>query len=274
MSRNKDRLGGPLQQDASPPAQSSAGGFSFVVPTEIIDLPSGGRFYPVGHPLSGASTLEIKQMTAKEEDILTSQNLIKKGLAVDRLIHSVMMDKSIDPSTILVGDRNAIVLSTRVSGYGNIYETSIQCPACSTRQDFSFDLNSSKILPGKVERELGATIAESGLLSVRLPKTQVDVEVRLLTGRDEKAVANLMSSDNIITQQLRMILVSVNGDTSPETLEYVIQNIPSADSRHLRMVIKEATPNVDMTQNFTCSSCKYEKDLEVPLTSDFFWPKR
>jgi hypothetical protein len=94
--------------------QDNSGGFSFVVPTEFIDLPSEGKFYPEGHPLHGQTTLEIKQMTAKEEDLLTSRALLKKGIALDRLLSSVIVNKSIDPNSLLVGDRNAILIATRV----------------------------------------------------------------------------------------------------------------------------------------------------------------
>ena len=102
MSRNQDRLGGVQQPDTSPPPQQGGGGFSFVVPTEFVDLPSQGRFYPQGHPLHNKDSIEIKQMTAKEEDILTSRTLLKKGVALEKLIESIIIDKSIRPSSLLI----------------------------------------------------------------------------------------------------------------------------------------------------------------------------
>jgi hypothetical protein len=115
LSRNQDRVGGTQQQDTSPPAHiMGEGGFSFVVPTEFVELPSGGRYYHEGHPLHGESAIEIKQMTAKEEDMLTSKTLLKKGVALDRVISSLIVNKAIDPDSLLVGDRNAIIVSTRV----------------------------------------------------------------------------------------------------------------------------------------------------------------
>ena len=113
MSRNKDRLGGSQHQDTQPPAQT--GGFSFVVPTEFVELPSQGRFYPQGHPLHSQDSIEIRQMTAKEEDMLTSRTLLKKGVALDRVISSLIVNKAIDADSLLVGDRNAIIIATRVS---------------------------------------------------------------------------------------------------------------------------------------------------------------
>ena len=127
MSRNKNRVGAQ-QPDTTPPVPAvtnnepaAAPAFSFVVPTEFIELPSGGKYYGEGHPLCGETTIEIKQMTAKEEDILTSGTLLKKGVALDRVIQSLIVDKRIDPDSMLVGDRNAVIIATRVSGYGNIY---------------------------------------------------------------------------------------------------------------------------------------------------------
>ena len=213
-------------------------------------------------------------MTAKEEDILTSRSLLKKGVALDRLIQSLIIDKSIDPSTLLVGDRNAIIISARVSGYGNNYETKVQCPACETKQKYSFDLNSASIVHGETRADLEATDNGDGTITCILPRTQVKVVARLLTGREEKSLTNLAKSDNLVSRQLESIVVSVNGDRTRKAIQYVANNLPSIDSRHLRMVLKEATPNVDLTQEFSCTECGHEQEMEVPLTADFFWPDR
>ena len=213
-------------------------------------------------------------MTAKEEDILTSRTLLKKGVALDRLIQSLIVDKSIDPTALLVGDRNAIIISARVSGYGNNYETSVKCPACETKQKYSFDLNSANIVHGETRSDLEATDNGDGTITCILPRTQIEVVVRLLTGKEEKSLANLSKSDNLVSRQLESIIVSANGDKSKKAIQYVATNLPSIDSRHLRMVLKEATPNVDLTQKFSCTECGHEQEMEVPLTADFFWPDR
>lgn len=275
MSRNKDRLGGSQHQDTHPPAQT--GGFSFVVPTEFVELPSQGRFYPEGHPLRGQDSIEIRQMTAKEEDMLTSRTLLKKGVALDRVIASLIIDKSIDPDSLVVGDRNAIIIATRVSGYGNIYETKVSCPNCGTKQDYSFDLNHANIYDGSDARDLGVQTNHDGTFNVSLPHTGVDVRFRLLNGRDEKMFVNGMQSDKKakseknITRQLAAIVVSLNGDTSMQAKQYFIENVPSIDSRHLRLAYRLAAPNVDLTQQFVCGECSHEQEMEVPLSADFFW---
>ena len=274
MSRNQDRLGGAQQPDTSPPPQQGGGGFSFVVPTEFVDLPSQGRFYPENHPLHGKDCIEIKQMTAKEEDILTSRTLLKKGVALDKLIESLIVDKTINASSLLVGDRNAIIIATRVSGYGNMYDTSVVCPACQTKQKYSFDLNCANIVYGNAREDLQVTDNGDGTITCVLPKTQVTVVARLLTGREEKALINIANTDSLVSTQLQSIIISVNGDGSQQAIDYLSNNLPSFDSRHLRMVMKMATPNIDLTQQFSCTNCGHTQEMEVPLTADFFWPDR
>tara|TARA_A100001515_G_scaffold130468_2_gene117716 strand:+ start:294 stop:1127 length:834 start_codon:yes stop_codon:yes gene_type:complete len=275
LSRNKDRLGGSQHQDTQPPAQT--GGFSFVVPTEFIELPSQGKFYPEGHPLHGEDSIEIRQMTAKEEDMLTSRTLLKKGVALDRVISSLIVNKSIDPDSLLVGDRNAIIIATRVSGYGNMYETKVSCPNCGTKQDYSFDLNQANIYDGADAKDLGVKTNDDGTFNITLPRTGVDVQFRLLNGRDEKSFLSGMQSDKKtkdernITRQLAAIVVSLNGDTSMQAKQYFIDNVPSIDSRHLRLAYRLSAPNVDLTQHFQCIECSHEQEMEVPLSADFFW---
>jgi len=275
LSRNKDRLGGSQHQDTQPPAQT--GGFSFVVPTEFVELPSQGRFYPQGHPLHGQDSIEIRQMTAKEEDMLTSRTLLKKGVALDRVISSLIVNKAIDPDSLLVGDRNAIIISTRVSGYGNMYETKVTCPSCGTTQEYSFDLNQANIYDGEDARDLGVKTNDDGTFNVSLPRTGVDVQFRLLNGRDEKSFLSGLQSDRKtkkeknITRQIAAIVVSLNGDNSMQAKQYFIDNVPSIDSRHLRLAYRLAAPNVDLTQHFECRECSHEQEMEVPLSADFFW---
>jgi len=252
-----------------------------VVPTEFVELPSGGRYYPEGHPLCGEDSIEIKQMTAKEEDMLTSRTLLKKGVALDRVIESLLMNAQISADDLLVGDKNAIIISTRVSGYGSEYTTQVGCPSCAATQDYTFDLNEANIYTGENAQKLGLTDNGNGTFTTRLPRADVDVTFRLLTGRDEKQmVAHLENArkrkkpEQAITLQLHCMLVSVAGDDSPDALKYLIDNIPSMDSRHLRLAYNLAAPNVDLTQHFECAECGHDQEMEVPLTADFFWPDR
>ena len=214
-------------------------------------------------------------MTAKEEDILTSRSLLKQGVAIDRVLQSIVIDPRIDVSSLLVGDRNAIVVSCRVSGYGSEYTTSITCPSCEAKNDYTFDLNEAAITNGVLE---GVTQNGDGTFNTVLPKSNLSVDFRLLTGRDEKFLTqgqttkNKNKADRLITSQLRGILVSVNDNDTAEALNYVANNLPSMDSKYLREVYKSVQPNVDLTQHYQCEECGFQKDMEVPLTADFFWP--
>jgi len=244
-------------------------------------LPSQGRFYPEEHPLCGQTCIEIRQMTAKEEDLLTSRTLLKKGVALDRVIQNIIIDKRIDADMILVGDRNAIIISARVSGYGNEYNTKITCPACGTSQRYSFDLNELKISDKNELEKWDVVDNENGTFETTLPKTKVNVTFRLLIGRDEKSFMDMSNAERrkrfeekTITTHLSKIIVAVNGDNSEQAKQYLINNVPSIDSRHLRMAHRAVTPNIDLTQHFECSECDNEQPLEVPLTADFFWPDR
>lgn len=281
MSRNQDRLGGVQQRDANPPAPAMGeGGFSFVVPTEFVELPSEGQYYPEGHPLCGETSIEIKQMTAKEEDMLTSKTLIKKGVAIDRVIGSLIINKAIDPDSLLVGDRNAIIVATRVSAYGSEYTTKVGCPSCGASQDYSFDLNSAKVYHGEDSDTVGVTDNGNGTFDVELPRTKAVVTFKTLTGRDEKVFFSgtehdkRQKVDRMITRQLSSMILAVNGDSSAEATNYMVNNIPSADSRHLRLAYRLTSPNIDLTQHFECDECSHEQDMEVPLNADFFWPDR
>jgi len=279
-------LGDTTPEPSSLPPQvmtQNQGGnpFSFVVPTEFVELPSKGVFYRPNHPLHNQETLEVKQLTAKEEDILTSRALLKKGVALERVIASIIVDKSIDPNSLLVGDRNAILISARVSGYGNEYNTKITCPDCAEIQEYSFDLNETFVYSGQDLKDNDAIRHEDGTFTTTLPQTKVEVGFRLLNGADERALLQQVEQarkkrrdENAVTRQLRRIVTSVNGNEEQANINYVVDNMPSMDARHLRMVYKIATPNVDMTQTFACAECDYEQDMEVPLTADFFWPDR
>ena len=285
MSRNRDRVGGTQNKNVEGPPptamQDNSEGFSFVVPTEFVELPSEGKFYPEGHPLRGHDSIEIRQMTAKEEDLLTSRTLLKKGVALDRVIQNLIVDKSINAASLLVGDRNALIVAIRKSGYGAEYSTKVTCPSCATTQEYLFDLNELEVKSSSDLSEANISNNEDGTFQLTLPITGAEISFRLLTGYDEKNFAKAAENDRKrkleeknVTRQLKNIVVSVNGDNSPQAIQYLVNNVPSMDSRHLRLAYELAAPNVDMTHHFECAECDYEQHLEVPLTADFFWPDR
>ena len=285
MSRNNDRMGLPeplMPETGVPPAaiENNSTEFNWSVPTEIVELPSGGKLYPEGHPLHNVSSVEIKYMTAKEEDILTSPSLLREGIAVDRALQNVILDKSIRVDELLIGDKNALVIATRITGYGEDYETSVTCPACGEQDTHSFDLSELGFLDNEAAlAEHDITITPKNTFTVNLPLSKATVECRLLTGKDEmkmlkKSKKNAKrKTSTALTDQFSSYIVAVNGETDPFKVGVFIQQMPARDSRYLRKVFAEVSPNIDMKQHFECSSCSYTADLEVPLTADFLWPK-
>jgi len=294
MARNnKNRTGASSAQEAPVAAVQPTGqvdnpvGLTFVVPTEHVDLPSRGMFYAEDHPLHGQETIEIRHMTAKDEEILTSRTLLKKGIAIDRLLQSLVVDKRIKVSDLLIGDKNAILVMTRMLAYGADYSAKISCPSCDEASVFSFNLAAGKnVHPDSIdEPEIeGFTRVDDVTFAFVLPRTQVLAQVRLLTGDDENYLSKVVESrkkqkllghlgDSILTEQMKRAIVTLNGVTDRGQINQFVMSMPAADARHFRSVYSKLTPNYDLSQEFFCNFCGETSDVEVPLTAEFFWPK-
>jgi predicted RNA-binding Zn-ribbon protein involved in translation (DUF1610 family) len=274
---NEDRLMGGHKPTPSEEVPQMPNPMDFVTPTEIVDLPSLGR-YPEGHPLSGKETIEIRHMTAKDEDILTNRSMLKKGIAIDRLLQNLMKDKNIDARTLYVGDRNAILIHARASAYGQDYKTKIQCPACGETSKFKFDLSDHEVYHGDKWEEFDIEETERGTFKTTLPVSTIVAEIRPLVGLDElKLVKEQKGKDgleNIITKQMKMFTVSFNGYTEEHILAHVADNMVATDSRYLRDCFKIISPDVKMEGGFECRHCGHEEVITVPFGADFFWPDR
>ena len=279
---NQDRLGGVGVQDTDlSPQEINESGLSFATPTEFVDLPSLGRYYPDNHPLHGQDTVEIRYMTAKDEDILTSQSLIKKGVVIDRLIQSVLVDKTIRPQELLIGDKNAILVAARMTGYGADYETRIDCPACGTNSEHVFDLNESlKVNHADEDLDSSVQMTDNGTVIVELPLTKLNVEAKLMTGKEETKIISMAErkkklklQESALTDQFRAIIVSIDGHTDAATISSVVDRLPAQDARHLRDIYAKTTPNVELTSMFECDNCGHVEEVDVPITVQFFWPK-
>ena len=282
---NEDRLGANLPPADPPPVTSQDNEtksfeFAYSTPTEFVELPTRGRFYLEDHPLYGKDSVEIRFMTAKDEDILTSKALLRKGIAIDRMIQNILIDKSLNPDDLVVGDKNAIVVAARISGYGSDYVTNITCPLCETSIKHEFNLQQGKINYGEDTGAFDVEETPQHTFLITLPATGVKVETRVLSGHDESAlVANTKRNqknnlpETSLTDMFKLFIISVNGNKDVQAVNNFIDNMPAIDSRYLRTAYKQITPNVDLTQNFACSECSHEQAMEVPFTSDFFWPR-
>jgi hypothetical protein len=253
---------------------------NFPKPVELVDLPSRGKYYPEGHPLKGKDHIEIRHMTAKDEDILTSKSLLRKGVAIDRLLRSIIIDKSIPIESILIGDKNALLVAARVSGYGSDYVTRVTCPNCASTEEVSFDLEDRPVYEGQDWEGFDISVTGNGTFNIKLPMSEVIVEVRLLNGADEKRLASLVENkkknrlpESTLTDQLNLMIASVEGHTDNSFKKTLIDNMPALDARYLRKAYQKLVPTVDLTHRFQCSGCQYDGEMEVPFTTDFFWPK-
>jgi len=250
--------------------------FGFEVPIETVPLPSRGKVYDVDSPLFGKLTLDIKAMTAKDEDILTSRALIKKGTVITELLRSCLMDKSINPANMLSGDRNAVMTALRVTGYGPEYRVDIECPSCNERSGQSFDLTDMPINTLDVDPvSEGANVFE-----FTLPVTNLPVRFRFLTGDDEHEIMTIaerrkkkgISGDNMITQRLNYSLVSVNGIKEKSKIQMFVKNMPAKDSLALRRFLDKNEPGIDLAGWMECPHCTESSEVKLPLGASFFWP--
>ena len=286
IRNNEDRFSAP-QPDTDPPIDileeepTGPNPFSFVVPTEFVDLPSRGEFYASTHPLYLQETIEIKYMTAKEEDILTSQSLLEKGLALDRLMANLITDNRIKPDTLLSGDRNAILIAARKSGYGSDYTTKVTCPNCAEPDTHNYNLDEVVVLlvPEEEElTELRVTRTENGHFRIKLERNPVTVEFRLLTGREETYLLRNAEKrkkkkleQQLITDQLKLMIVSINDNTQKELLHKFADTMTLVDAKLLRTAAQKVTPNIELRKEFVCDQCGHEDETEFPFTTDFFW---
>ena len=278
---NRDRLRPPKVDTSAPPTPTAQTDdlFSFVNPTDFVALPSEGRFYPEGHPLHNADTIEIKHMTAKEEDILTSETLLKKGVAINRMVDSLVVDKTIRVADLLLGDKNAILIAARISGFGPYYEVSTTCPSCQEKDDKVFDLQEIQEIKFSDTPD-GVELLDNGHFVITLPTADVEMTVRLLTAHDEEVFQKNLENkkkfkkeSTVVTDLLKAIIVAANEHTDRAIIDKFIDVIPLRDVAHLRKQYEQIKPGMDINFDFECPSCSYAGKVVMPMTADFFWPK-
>ena len=265
-------------------------------PTEIVTLPSNGFFYPEDNPLSSGK-VEIKYMTAREEDILTSRNLITKGIVLDKLLEALVVGngegKKINLDDLILGDKNAIMVAARILGYGKDYQFTYNGEEQSV--DLSkleaVDVDFSKFTDSVDLNNLSTKNVDfsdytKGInkFSFQLPVSKKNIEFKLLTHKDEKEIeaelkglqkfskASGITSE--ITTRLKRAITSIDGDTDKTNIhKFVTSEFLAQDARAFREYMGSVTPDVDMNYTFTNPDDGSEKEVSVPMTVDFFWPK-
>ena len=247
-------------------------------PTDFVDLPSQGKFYPKESPLYGVDKVEVSFMTAKEEDLLVSPSLQKAGLTVDRVIESLLIDKRIKAKDLLVGDKNAILMNARKNAFGDNYEFSYQCQKCKmfNKHTESFDNMTIKDIQSDEE----CYITEDGTIGMKLPKTGATLELKLLCGEDElaieqtieKKIKNNLPSEPLLTRYRYMIL-SVNGSSDLEKIVSFATSMPIMDSIFLKKRYAKMNPDLIFEYSDECKNCKHINTGGGPIMADFFSPE-
>jgi hypothetical protein len=237
----------------------------FKFPTETIELPSKGLIYPETSPLS-KGTVEMKYMTAKEEDILTNQSYIKSGVVLDKLLQSLIVDKSINTDDLIVGDKNALLIASRILGYGSKYSVVIR------GKEVDIDLSTLD------NKEIDFSSIERGKneFSYTLESTGTVLTYKLLTGKDEKIIEKEIAgikklnpdTSPELTTRLKQMISSVDGNTEKKDIRDFVDNYFLArDSRAFREHIKNTQPDVNL--NVTLDS---GEEVAIPIGLSFFWP--
>jgi hypothetical protein len=248
-------------------------------PTEFIDLPSKGLLYPADSELA-KGVVEMKYMTAREEDILTSANLIKQGVVLDKLFQSLIVS-SINYNELLIGDKNAIMIAARVLGYGKDYEVEITDPfSPDDKQKVVIDLTS--IQPK--EYDFDSVTPNQNEFEVTLPISKRQLVFRLMThGLETKIKEEVKAQlkftkasgiDRDLSTRTKCMIVSIDGNSErPYINNFVDNELFAQDSKFLRDQIKQKTPDLDMTFVFTSNITGESQVMEMPMDVSFFWPR-
>jgi hypothetical protein len=275
-----DQIKQQLVVESSKNVNDSKGKVEYKFPTEVVDLPSKGKLYPEGHPLK-SGTIELKYMTAREEDILTSQNLIQKGVVLDRLLQALIVTPC-NYDDILIGDKNAIMVAARVMGYGSEYKVEIEDPYTpGEKQETIIDLQD--LQDSDIDWSI---VGEENAFDFELPTSRRNVTFKLLTHGDEGKIADEVKAlkknfktrgyagvDSQLSTRLKHMIIAVDGDATPKTIrEFVDNEFLSRDTRAFREQIKKVSPDIDMTFTFVSDITGQEREMSIPLGVNFFWP--
>ena len=239
-------------------------------PSEVIDLPSEGKIYPKDSPLADGK-LEIKYMTAKEEDILTSQNLIKKGVVIDRVLDSLILTPGVKVNDLILGDKNAVMVAARILAYGPEYECEFTNPVTGDPIKHTFNLADCPFT--KVAKN-----TKGNEFKVELPISKVTVTYKILTGKEEKLILDDLNKIQklgsavvpALTTRLRYTITAVDGDTSRAVINKFVDNMLAKDSMFFRGVVKSNTPDIELKQEIEIEGESVKVD--IPMTVTFFWP--
>ena len=262
-----------MQNPASiKPAGSST---EFEIPSDVVTLPSKGLVYPKGSPLFGKENLQLQYLTAIQEDIITSPNLIQTGKMISALLKSVIKDRSVNVDELILGDRNTLLVWLRTTGYGGEYPVRLQCSECNATFEHEFNLAELDIKELEVEPD------ENGLFTFTLPVSKKIVKFKFLNGEDELDILKTTNSrkkklqsqvDNSLSLRMFKVIKEVNGMEDQNQVRQFVSTMIAKDSRAFRNYMQSIEPGMIMKQDATCTSCGNVAEEVVPIQANFFWP--
>jgi hypothetical protein len=242
---------------------------NFEVPFDVIELPSKGLLYPGKN-----NTVKVQYLTASDENILTSPNLIKNGKVIDVLLDRKIKEFPIPIKDMLVGDRNSVMVWLRATGYGEMYPVKLTDP--NTYEEFDYDVNLSTLK----SKPLGADPDENGLFEFDLPRSKKTIKFKLLTVNDESEIIKKSEArnkvtksqiSNTLTYRLETQIHSIDGNIDKNYIGQFIQVMPAFDSLKFREYSDSIEPGIDLTVEVEGPSGE-TFPVGVPIGLDFFWP--
>ena len=249
----------------------------FSVPRDYVMLPSKGRIYPPNSPLHNLEEIEVRHLTAADEDILTSRALLRSGKAIDTMLSNVIMNKSVNVNDLISGDKNAILTFLRITGYGPEYEVEIDCPGCGENLKHEFDL--SKLTMRFLD--VNPAAAGENRFNFTLP-SGIDIEFKLLNSAEDQKIGDEQDKlkrttnsplEKNVTTKYKHQITSVDGKDEQIFINNFVDSMNLRDSRAFRTYLEEVEPDVNMEQEFKCRMCGHTEEVEIPVTVGFFWPE-
>jgi len=248
----------------------------FSVPRDYVMLPSKGRVYPPTSALHNMEELEVRHLTAADEDIMTSRALLRSGKAVDTMLSNVIVNRTVKVEELVSGDKNAILTFLRITGYGPEYPVEIDCPNCNEQIEYEFDLSTLQM------KFLDTDPMAEGenRFSYTLPSS-TDIEFKLLNSAEDAAItaeqekfkkATNSPLEKTVTTKLKYQIISANGETDKTYINRFVDMLNVRDARSFRKYLDDIEPDVIMKQEFVCPMCSHSEEVDIPITVGFFWP--
>ena len=249
----------------------------FTVPRDYVMLPSKGRIYPTNSPLHNLEEIEVRHLTATDEDILTSRALLRSGKAIDTMLTNVIMNKSINVTDLISGDKNAILTFLRITGYGPEYDVEIDCPGCNDTIKHEFDLSKLTMRFLDVDPMGDGENRFDFIMPSGIP-----IEFKLLNSAEDQQISDEQDKlkratnsplEKNVTTKYKHQIISVDGKDDQVFINNFVDTMNLRDSRAFRTYLEEVEPDVDMKQEYKCRMCGHSEEVEIPVTVGFFWPE-